>query len=138
MSYAAKPARLRPAFNGGGSPRGAPEPARAGTATDKGPARRTPVGSPFDETPDWERLLLVGGGIAAGAAIGAGVAMLLTAKTGPERRAGIARRARRFGHRSEQAWEDLAFELREATRAARDRLRTRRHRAAAAEEEVDD
>jgi gas vesicle protein len=76
--------------------------------------------------------------VAAGAAIGAGIALLFTTETGPERRAGIAKRARRLGHDAEQKWEDLAFELKEAARSARDRIRHRRaHKAAAAEAETD-
>jgi gas vesicle protein len=65
--------------------------------------------------------------VAAGAALGASAALLITEQTGPERRAGIARGARRFGHRAERAWDDLGFELREAARAARNRLRRRHH-----------
>jgi hypothetical protein len=62
----------------------------------------------------------------------------MTEKTGSERRAGIARGARRVGHRAERTWDDLAFELREAARTARDRLRRRRHSAPAAEDESED
>ena len=137
MSYAANPARLRSVTLRDTPPRGAQR-SRTRNLNDDTPAKGSASGSPYDESLDWNKLLLLGGGIAAGAAVGAGVAMLLTTRTGPERRAGIARGARRFGHRTEQAWEDLAFELREAARAARDRLRHRRHRAADAEVEVDD
>lgn len=94
---------------------------------------RKPKGKPFDEPTDWKQLVLIGAAIAAGAGIGAGAALLITDKTGPERRALISRRARHVGHRAEQAWDDLAFELREAARSARNRLR-RRH----ARTEVDD
>jgi hypothetical protein len=135
MSYAANPARLRSVTLRDTPPRGAQR-SRTRSQNDDTPAKRSASGSPYDESLDWNKLLLLGGGIAAGAALGAGVAMLFTTRTGPQRRAGIARGARRFGHRTEQAWEDLAFELREAAKAARDKLR--RHRAADAEVEVDD
>ena len=68
---------------------------------------------------------MLAGGIAAGAAVGAGIALLLTDKTGPQRRAGIARKARHLGHDAEQRWEDLAFTLKEAARSTRDRFRHR-------------
>lgn len=135
MSYAANPARLRTVSLRDAPPRAAQR-VRTPDRNADAPAKRSPSGSPFAERPSWDKLLLLGGGIAAGAAIGAGVAMLLTTQTGPQRRARLARGARRLGHHTEQAWEDLAFELREAGRSARDRLR--RHRAADAEVEVDD
>lgn len=137
MSYATNPARLRSVTLRDTPPRGAQRSRSRNQNTDA-PAKRSASGSPYEESLDWNRLLLLGGGIAAGAALGAGVAMLVTTRTGPERLADIARGARRFGHRTEQAWEDLAFELAEAARAARDKLRHRRHRAAAAEVDVDD
>lgn len=137
MSYAANPARLRSVTLRDTPPRGTQR-SRTRSPNDDTLGKRSPSGSPYDESLSWNKLLLLGGGIAAGAAVGAGVAMLFTTRTGPQRRAGIARGARRFGHRTEQAWEDLAFELREAARTARDRLRHRRHRAADAEVDVDD
>ena len=137
MSYAANPARLRSVTLRDAPPRGT-QSTRTRNQNADAPAKRSASGSPYDESPNWEKLLLLGGGIAAGAALGAGIAMLFTTQTGPQRRAGLARGARRFGHRTEQAWEDLAFELREAARTTRDRLRHRRHRAAEAEIEVDD
>jgi gas vesicle protein len=79
---------------------------------------------------------MLAAGIAAGAAAGAGLAMLFTSKSGPQRRASIARGARRLGHDTEQRWEDLGFALKEAARGARDRFRHRH--AAESETEVDD
>ncbi len=111
--------------------------ARGKSAPAKGAAPKTaPRGRPFEEARNWKELGLLAAGIAAGAAIGAGVALLFTSETGPQRRAGIARRARLFGHDTEQRWEDLGFALKEAGRSARDRFR---HRHAAADEtDVDD
>ena len=83
----------------------------AGAAVGRSPAKTTPRGRPFDESRDWKQLGLLAVGIAAGAAVGAGAAMLFTSQTGPQRRAGIARKARHLGHDAEQRWEDLAFAL---------------------------
>ena len=106
-------------------------------ATPKAPApRSTPRGRPYQETRNWKQLGLLAAGIAAGAAVGAGVALLVTDKTGPQRRAGIARKARHLGHDAEQRWEDLAFALKEAARGTRDRFRHRH--AADSETEADD
>jgi hypothetical protein len=95
------------------------------------PAKVTPRGRPYDESTDWKQLGLLATGIAAGAGLGAGLALLFTSQTGPQRRARIARKARHLGHDAEQRWEDLAFALKEAARSARDRFR---HRAAAEDE----
>ena len=106
-------------------------------ATPKAPApRSTPRGRPYDEARNWKQLGLLAAGIAAGAAVGAGVALLFTDKTGPQRRAGIARKARHLGHDAEQRWEDLAFALKEAARGTRDRFRHRH--AADSETDADD
>ena len=111
--------------------------ARGKSAPAKAPAPKpAPRARPFDEARNWKELGLLAAGIAAGAAIGAGVALLFTSETGPQRRAGIARRARLFGHDTEQRWEDLGFALTEAARGARDRFRHRH--AAAHETDVDD
>jgi hypothetical protein len=100
------------------------------------PAKSRPRGRPFDEQRNWTQLALLAGGIAAGAAVGAGIALLFTNETGPQRRAGLARKARHIGHDAEQRWEDLAFALKEAARSTRDRFR---HRHAADDEtDVDD
>ena len=107
-----------------------------GAAPKAPPSRSKPRGRPYEEPRDWKQLGLLAAGIAAGAAVGAGVALLFTDKTGPQRRAGIARRARHLGHDAEQRWEDLAFALKEAARDTRDRFRHRH--AADSETEADD
>jgi hypothetical protein len=107
-----------------------------GATSKASPPRSTPRGRPYEEPRDWKQLGLLAAGIAAGAAVGAGVALLFTDKTGPQRRAGIARKARHFGHDAEQRWEDLAFTLKEAARSTRDRFR--HHHAAESETDVDD
>ena len=148
MSYAPNPtaqrSRTRDSATGTTSARGQAGGRRNNGSTSRSraeaaanaPARTTPRGRPFDEARNWKQLGILAGGIAAGAAVGAGIALLLTEKTGPQRRAGIARKARHLGHDAEQRWEDLAFTLKEAARGTRDRLR---HRHAANDEtEADD
>lgn len=144
MSYAPNPTRLRSATREsvGARPGGRDRPLGESRSTrgQTGPTtapRGAPRGRAYEEPRDWGRIALVAGGVATGAAIGAGIALLFTDQTGPERRAGIARHARRFGHDAEQRWEDLAFELKEAARAARDRIRLRRARKQAAEDETE-
>jgi hypothetical protein len=100
------------------------------------PARSTPRGRPYEAARDWKQLGLLAAGIAAGAAVGAAVALLFTDETGPQRRAGIARKARHLGHDAEQRWEDLAFALKEAARSTRDHFRHRH--AADSETDIDD
>ena len=126
MSYAANPTRIRSATVRDSTP----SPGKRSSRGERGsavPARRPSKGKSYEESRNWGKILLLGATVAAGAALGAGVALLMTEQTGPERRAGIARGARRFGHRAERTWDDLGFELREAARAARNRLRGRHH-----------
>ena len=138
MSYAPNTERIRATTTrdqGGHNPDRERTLGRGG----KGAAsRRTPRGKPYDTERDWALYAKVGLAIAAGAGIGAGVALLLTSETGPQRRAALARRARRLGHRADRAWSDLAFELGEAARGFRDRRRLRKIRAAEAETDHDD
>lgn len=136
MSYAANPTRTRAAT----SRPNAPGPAKRtiGPARDASANKRRPKGRSYEEPTNWGRILLIGATIAAGAALGAGAALLFTEETGPERRAGIARGARRVGHRAERAWDELAFELGEAARSARDRLRRRRHTTTAATDDTEE
>ena len=137
MSYAPNPTGLRSRTRdsaaatpptrgqaGGRRNNGSASRSRAEAAANA-PARKAPRGRPFDEPRNWKQLGMLAGGIAAGAAVGAGLALLLTEKSGPQRRAGIARKARHLGHDAEQRWEDLAFTLKEAARSARDRFRHR-------------
>lgn len=135
MSYTASPNRIKSATLRDGATTSA---RKGGSARPASAATRTAKGTPFDEPTDWSRLLLIGAAVAAGAGIGASAALLMTDKTGAERRSLIARRARRAGHRAEHAWDDLAFELREAARSARNRLRRRHHHAAVDESSDDD
>jgi len=146
MSYAPNPTRVRaatretPAGHEAGRSRATSASAGSRTGARGGGAEQgrrnggRARGRSYEEARDWKQIAVVATGIAAGAALGAGLALLFTDQTGPERRAGIAKRARRIGHDAEQKWEDLAFELKEAARTARDRFRLRRARKQAAAE----
>src|ERR671916_515238 len=56
---------------------------------------------------DWERVAVFGTGIALGAALGAGVALLFAPSSGEEIRAAIAKRGSRLAHEGRDAWDDL-------------------------------
>ena len=99
-----------------------------GAAT-SGPALAGAPGAPTqrlrggDTEIAWREVAIFAAGIAVGAMIGAGSALLLAPETGEETRAAIARRSRRVGRRAHDAWDDLRDELRFATRRGRRRLR---------------
>ena len=149
MSYAPNPTGSRSRTRDAGAAKTSTRGQTAGRGNHSSPARTKaepaaaavsasskPRGRPFEVERDWTQLGLLAAGIAAGAAVGAGIALLFTNETGPQRRAGIARKARHLGHDAEQRWEDLAFALKEAARSTRDRFR---HRHAADDEtEADD
>jgi hypothetical protein len=86
-----------------------------------GPARRR--GSPYEESRDWRALGVFAAGVAVGAAMGAGAALLLAPQSGEEARASIGRGRRRLGVRAHDAWDDLRDELRWAARRGVKRLR---------------
>jgi len=78
-------------------------------------------------------------GIALGAALGAGVALLFAPSSGEETRAAIARRGARLAHQGRDVWDDLRDELQWATRRGKRRLGRRVQRARwAAEDFIDD
>ena len=79
-----------------------------------------PVGRSYEN--EWNRAGAFGLGILAGALVGAGVALLFAPDSGEATRERIATRARRFGVRADEGWNDLRDELR--------RLRRRSRRAA--------
>ena len=65
---------------------------------------------------DHSRTLAFGAGIAVGALLGAGIALLLAPQSGKATRAYIARGARRIPDRARDSWDDLGDELRLALR----------------------
>jgi YtxH-like protein len=88
---------------------------------------------------DWERIAVFGTGIALGAVVGAGVALLFAPSTGEEIRTAIARRGARLAYRGRDVWDDLRDELEWAARRGRRRVGRRLQRARwAAEDFLDD
>jgi hypothetical protein len=81
-----------------------------------------PMGFAYEEPMDWARLGVFGLGIALGALLGGGAALLLAPQSGEEVRAGLSRRARGMREEASDAWDDLRDELEWATRRGRKRL----------------
>lgn len=83
----------------------------------------TPRGEPFTRETDWHTVALVGAGIAAGAVLGAGVALLLAPQSGAHTRLALGREIRRRRPwRGESPWSQLGAELRRAARHRNRRL----------------
>ena len=72
---------------------------------------------------DHSRTLAFGAGIAVGALLGAGLALLLAPQSGKATRATIVRGARRIPERARDRWDDLGDELRMALRQRSKRVR---------------
>src|SRR5688500_2405784 len=81
-----------------------------------------PMGFAYEEPMDWARLGVFGLGIALGALLGGGAALLLAPQSGEEVRAGIGRRARGMREDARDAWDDLRDELEWASRRGRKRV----------------
>jgi hypothetical protein len=77
------------------------------------------AGRPYTEERDWKRLATFGGGIALGALLGAGVALLLAPATGEETRELLLDHARSAGGRVRERFDDLRDDVRYATRRGR-------------------
>lgn len=71
---------------------------------------------------DWAQVGVFSAGIAVGALIGAGAALLLAPATGYETRARLADRARRSGGRLTERWDDLGDDLRRGARRGRKKV----------------
>ena len=82
-----------------------------------------PMGYSYDDPMDWARLGVFGLGIALGALLGGGAALLLAPQSGEDVRADIGRRARDLREDAGDAWEDLRDELEWATRRGRKNVR---------------
>ena len=122
MSYAGPVSRAKTAPDLGsaesGTQRAQPAPAR--------PAKKWPTSAP---STDRSQGTAFAAGLAVGLAIGAGVALLFAPDSELETRRSIARRGRRVGRRSRDAWDDLRHELRSAVRNRRRAWRLKRQRA---------
>ena len=82
-----------------------------------------PLGRSYEEPIDWGRLGVFGLGIALGAILGSGTALLFAPQSGEDARAGIGRRARSIREDAGDAWDELRDELDWAARRGRQRLR---------------
>ena len=92
-----------------------------------------------DDDVDWERVAVFGTGIAVGAVLGAGVALLFAPASGEEARAAIVRRGARLAKGGQDAWDELRDELEWAARRGKRRVGRRVQRARwAAEDFIDD
>jgi gas vesicle protein len=103
-----------------------------------GAAEGRPASADDDAEIDWERVAVFATGIALGAALGAGVALLFAPASGGELRAAIARRGSRLAHQGRDAWDDLSDELQWAARRGKRRVGRRVQRARWAAEDFMD
>lgn len=95
----------------------------AGAAAEAGPlSRRRGTPSSGSDT-DWARVGAFGMGIALGALVGAGAALLYAPQSGTATRAVLRRQARRVGSRATDAWDELGNELRGVARRGRRKVR---------------
>lgn len=91
-------------------------------------------GRPFTETRDLGKVATIVAGVAVGAMIGAGAALLLAPGSGEETRTAIRQRVRKLTRRERGVWRSLARAMEEAANevGARSRLRAKKAEAAAA------
>jgi hypothetical protein len=75
------------------------------------------------ESRDWVRVGMFGAGVAVGALLGAGAALLYAPQSGIEARTLLRGRARRAKLRATNRWDELGAELRGAARRSKRRLR---------------
>jgi hypothetical protein len=108
----------RPGRSGGDRPG-----REAGASPDGSPTRERPAGSPYRNQADWGQAVLFGAGIALGALLGAGAALLTAPQSGVETRLALKRRARRARVQAEDRWDGLGRELRGAARRRKRDLR---------------
>ena len=91
-----------------------------------------PANSGSHDEADWQEVALFGAGLALGVILGAGGALLTAPRTGAETRAALGARAARLRRstvrNSQNAWDDLRDEFRQAKRNRRERKR-RKHEA---------
>ena len=89
-------------------------------------------GHPFSETRDLGKMATIIAGVAVGAMIGAGAALLLAPGSGEDTRAAITRRVRKLTRRERGVWKSLARAMDEAANEVAARARVRRVKAEAA------
>jgi hypothetical protein len=96
-------------------------PPRSGTPPAAG--RERAKGSMYREQAEWGQVALFAAGIAVGALLGAGAALLTAPQSGIETRLALKRGARKARVRAEDRWDDLGRELRAAARRRKRKLR---------------
>jgi hypothetical protein len=74
-------------------------------------------GRPFSHDTDWR--LLVGAGVAIGAVLGAGIALLMAPQSGAHTRLALGKEIRRRRPWRHNPWDQLGRELREVARRRR-------------------
>lgn len=89
-------------------------------------------GQPFSETRDLGKMATIIAGVAVGAMIGAGAALLLAPGSGEENRAAITRRVRKLTRRERGVWKSLGRAMEDAAQEVAARTRARRLKAEAA------
>jgi hypothetical protein len=114
---------LRPATRRSGA--GHAERTGASDATPPGgsPPRDRALGSPYREHTNWAQAGLFAAGVALGAMLGAGAALLTAPQSGVEARLALKRRARRARVHAEDRWDGLGRELRGAARRRKREVR---------------
>ena len=78
--------------------------------------RSRPRGRPYSREADWRLLAMIGAGVAAGAMIGAGIALLTAPQSGAHTRLALTREFRRRRPWKSSPWEQLGDELQKAAR----------------------
>jgi len=85
----------------------------------------TPRGKPFSRKADWHVVALVGASVAAGVAIGAGLALLMAPQSGAHTRLALSRQLRRRRPWRSSPWDQLGEELKKAARRRNRRMEAR-------------
>jgi len=93
----------------------------AAIRVDAAPGSSKPRGRPYRNVPDTRSVSLLGVGMVIGAAIGAGVALLLAPRSGSDTRRFLTRRARKIRGRT-GVWTRLGRELQRAAAAKRKQM----------------
>ncbi|MGI9089986.1 MAG: hypothetical protein ACR2GG_02645 [Gemmatimonadaceae bacterium] len=93
-------------------------------------AQTKPRGKPYSRQIDWRLVALVGASVAAGAALGAGVALLTAPQSGEHTRLAMASKLRHSRPRQQSPWEKLSNELQKAARRKRFRRAASSERSA--------
>jgi hypothetical protein len=106
-----------------GTDAGADRPAASAPRPGGSWSKRRSSGASSTDSRDWVRVGMFGAGIAVGALLGAGAALLYAPTSGLETRTLLRGRARRAKLRAANRWDELGAELRSAARRNKRKLR---------------